>query len=103
MRAAGAAPDVGGHAFNVGGGDRVSLNCALERLAAIAGRPLDVRRSGRESGDVLHTGADIDRARSALGYDPRTDLATGLAAEFEWVRARTRRDRRFRPAIAQAL
>jgi UDP-glucuronate 4-epimerase len=104
VRAAGAAQDVGGCAYNVGGGARVSLNCALERLAAIAGRPLDVRRSGRESGDVLHTGADIERARRALGYEPATDLATGLAAEFEWVRGRAARRRRFAmPAIAQAL
>ena len=86
VRAAGAAEDVGGQAFNIGGGARVSLNAALEQLAAFAGRPLDVQRSGRESGDVLHTGADITRAREALGYRPTTDLAAGLQAEFEWVR-----------------
>ena len=85
LRAAGAAEGVGGQAFNVGGGARVSLNAALEQLAALAGGPLDVQRSGRESGDVLHTGADITRARRALGYLPETDLATGLRAEFEWV------------------
>src|SRR4029079_15832117 len=102
VRAAGEAPDVGRIPFNVGGGARVSLNCALERLAAIAGRPLDVRRSDRESGDVLHTRADTARAPRALGYDPATDLETGLASEFEWVRSRAGR-RRFRPAIAQAL
>ena len=43
----------------------------------------------RESGDVLHTGADIDRARERArlraGDEPRP---TGLRAEFEWVRAR---------------
>ena len=52
--------------YNIGGGSPVSVNAALEQLAAIAGRPLDVRRSGRESGDVLHTGADTAaRARGA--------------------------------------
>ena len=85
LRAAGEAEGVGGEAFNVGGGARVSLNAALEQLAALAGRPLDVQRSGRESGDVLHTGADITRARESLGYRPSTDLTAGLRAEFEWV------------------
>ena len=66
----------------------VSLNAALEQLAAIAGRPLDVRRRGREDGDVLHTGADIERARADLGFEPATTLEQGLAAEFEWVRER---------------
>ena len=74
--------------YNIGGGARVSLSDALAMLAAIAGRPLDVRRGGRESGDVLHTGADITRAREDLGFEPATDLAAGLRAEFEWTAER---------------
>ncbi len=84
--------------LNVGGGGAVSLNRTLELLAGIAGRPLDVRRGARESGDVQDTGADISRARARLGYAPATTVADGLAAEFDWVlsapaerRARTRR------------
>jgi nucleoside-diphosphate-sugar epimerase len=34
---------------------------------------------------VLHTGADIGRAREALGYEPSTSLEDGLRAEFEWA------------------
>jgi hypothetical protein len=37
---------------------------------------------------VLHTGADIEGAREALGFDPATTLEEGLRAELEWVRAR---------------
>jgi UDP-glucuronate 4-epimerase len=85
IRAAGHAPRAGGRAYNVGGGAPVSLNDALERLAGIAGRPLDVRRSGRESGDVLHTAAEIGRAREELGFDPATPLEEGLRAEYAWV------------------
>jgi UDP-glucuronate 4-epimerase len=88
LRAAATAPDVGGRVFNVGGGSRASLIDALELLAELTGRPLDVRNSERESGDVMHTGADIDRARSMLGFDPSTDLKEGLRAELEWVRSR---------------
>jgi UDP-glucose 4-epimerase len=88
LRAAATAPGVGGRVFNVGGGSRASLIDALELLAELAGHPIDVRNSERESGDVMHTGADIDRARSALGFDPSTDLKAGLRAELEWVRAR---------------
>jgi UDP-glucuronate 4-epimerase len=88
IRAAGEAPAASGRAYNIGGSAPVSLNAALERLAAIAGRPLDVRRRERESGDVLHTAADIRAARRDLGWEPATHLATGLAAEFEWVAAR---------------
>ena len=88
--AAGAGGGAGGEAYNVGGGSRVSLAAVLELLAAIAGRPLDVRRRERESGDVQNTGADITRARDVLGFRPATDLRTGLEAEFEWVLERAR-------------
>ncbi len=83
--AAGAARDVGGEAYNIGGGSRVSLAATLELLAAIAGRPLDVPHQERESGDVQDTGADIARASEALRFEPGTDLREGLQAEFEWV------------------
>jgi nucleoside-diphosphate-sugar epimerase len=87
-RAAAEAPGVAGGIYNVGGGSRVSLNRSLEVLAAVAGRPLDVRRQERETGDVLHTGADIEHARADLGYAPRTDLEAGLRAELSWVAER---------------
>jgi nucleoside-diphosphate-sugar epimerase len=60
-RAAAVAPGTAGRVYNIGGGARVSLNETLEVLAAAAGRPLDLRRQERESGDVPHTGADIRR------------------------------------------
>jgi UDP-glucuronate 4-epimerase len=85
-RAAGASRTRG--VFNVGGGARVSLNRALELLAGLAGRPLDVRRGEREAGDAHDTGADIARARAELGFRPATRLQDGLAAELEWVLAR---------------
>ena len=49
--AAAEADGVGGEAYNIGGGSRVSLAGALELLAALAGRPLDVRH--RELADAL--------------------------------------------------
>jgi UDP-glucuronate 4-epimerase len=91
-RAAATAGGIAGQVFNVGGGSRVSLNSTLERLSALAGRPLDVRRQAREDGDVLHTGADIARAREKLGYEPSTSLEDGLQAEFEWALSATPAD-----------
>jgi UDP-glucose 4-epimerase len=89
--AAGAADGAGGRVFNVGGGSRVSLNSTLDTLAALAGRPLDVRRGDRESGDVQDTGADIAAARAALGFAPATSLREGLRAELDWVGRRAAR------------
>jgi nucleoside-diphosphate-sugar epimerase len=87
-RAAAEADVARGRVFNIGGGNRTSLRCALEVLAALAGRPLDVRYAERESGDVQDTGADTSRAAAELGFAPRTALRDGLAAELAWVRER---------------
>jgi UDP-glucuronate 4-epimerase len=89
-RAAATVAPAANRVYNVGGGSRMSLSAALEVLAGIAGRPLDVRREGREPGDVRDTGADIRRARDELGFTPKTDLEAGLRAEFEWVLDRAR-------------
>jgi UDP-glucose 4-epimerase len=86
-RAAGATTTRPGRVYNIGGGHRVSVNRALETLAGIAGRPLDVRHAERQEGDVADTGADTARAAAELDFAPRTSLAEGLAAELEWVRA----------------
>ncbi|WP_053226265.1 NAD-dependent epimerase/dehydratase family protein [Solirubrobacter soli] len=87
-RAAGHASTAPGRVYNVGGGNRTSLRCALEVLAGVAGRPLDVRYGERESGDVQDTGADTSRAEAELGFSPSTSLRDGLAAELAWVRSR---------------
>ena len=87
-RAAGETKTPPGRVFNIGGGNRTSLRCALEVLAGIAGRPLDVRYGERESGDARDTGADTERARAELGFHPATTLEEGLAAELGWVRER---------------
>jgi nucleoside-diphosphate-sugar epimerase len=84
-RAAAAADGVAGGVYNVGGGSRISLADAVELIGELAGRTLEVDHLAAQEGDVRDTGADIERARRALGFDPRTDFATGLAAQFEWV------------------
>jgi nucleoside-diphosphate-sugar epimerase len=73
-----------GNVYNVAGGARVTLNSAIDRLAAISGKELQVRRVGGQSGDVRHTYADITHAREDMDYRPRVDLDTGLQDELEW-------------------
>jgi len=39
-----------------------------------------------QPGDVKRTFADIGLARAELGFEPRTNLAAGLAAFVAWLR-----------------
>ena len=74
-----------GSSYNVGGGSQVSVNEALSLIAESAGRELDIRYRSAERGDVKATSAAIGRAQRDLGFVPKTDVRTGLEAEFEWM------------------
>jgi nucleoside-diphosphate-sugar epimerase len=81
--AAPAAP--AGSVLNLGGGCRISLSGALEVLESVVGREIGVRRSDVQAGDVTDTWAAVARARESIGFEPKVDLATGLAAEYRWL------------------
>jgi nucleoside-diphosphate-sugar epimerase len=78
-----------GQVFNIAGGSQVSLNRVITTLESLAGRRIRVRRSDPQRGDARTTYADMGRARTLLGYQPITDLATGLSAELDWLRKKT--------------
>ena len=75
-----------GGVYNIGGGNRVTINQVLDRIAALTGQPLDVRRQDAERGDMRDTFADTTRARQDLGFQPASSLDDGLSAEIEWMR-----------------
>lgn len=76
-----------GAVYNIGGGSRVSINQVLAQIEQIAGRPLDIRREPAQKGDMRDTFADTSLARTELGFAPRTSLADGLRAEYEWLKS----------------
>lgn len=63
--------------FNVGGGQRVSINHLARAIMTIVGfNPEPVYREAR-AGDIKHSLADITLARG-FGYEPRYSLEEGL-------------------------
>jgi nucleoside-diphosphate-sugar epimerase len=74
-----------GEVFNLGGGSEVSLLHAISVAERIARRRAKLRRFDRQRGDVRHTSARLDQARSKLGYSPRVGLEQGLAEEWAWI------------------
>lgn len=75
-----------GQVYNVGGGERASVNEVLSRIEQLIGEPLDVVRVERQAGDARHTSADTTRARTELGWEPETSLDVGLEAQLAWAR-----------------
>lgn len=69
---------------NLGGGHRTSLRSLIELVQELTG-PIDVRYGPLVAGDVRDTSANTDLAATVLGYQPATDLRTGLAAMHQWA------------------
>jgi UDP-glucose 4-epimerase len=78
-------------AFNLGSGVGTTVSDLVWRLIAAcglpAGHPIEVTEG--TPGDQFAMVADISRAHSELGWEPRVTLKEGLEALVGWARGRT--------------
>lgn len=72
--------------FNVGTGERVSLNQTLDLLRRLSGKNLQAKYDPPREGDIRDSLAAISRAREAFGYEPTVRFEEGLERTFEWYR-----------------
>jgi len=80
-----------GGTFNVGSGRSVSVREVAQALAEVLGVDIEPEVTGRyRVGDIRHCFADISRARELLGYEPRVELAEGMAELVGWLREQER-------------
>ncbi|HEX5179063.1 MAG TPA: SDR family oxidoreductase [Gemmatimonadaceae bacterium] len=78
-----------GEAYNVGCGERVSVNALWRRIRDLFGATVDARYEPARTGDVRDSLASLDRVRTMLGYTPVVALDEGLR---ETVRSLTGRE-----------
>jgi UDP-glucose 4-epimerase len=76
-----------GSVLNLGGGSRISMNEVIDLVRAEFPQ-LRVERLESGRGDARDTGADIGRAREAIGFEPQTLVPEGIRRQIEWHRAR---------------
>ncbi|MGH9471635.1 MAG: NAD-dependent epimerase/dehydratase family protein [Terriglobales bacterium] len=88
------AASVAGQVINCATGARITLNQVIELLRPMLGYDGEVRYGPSRPGDVTHSLADISRARTLLGYEPKVNFAEGLARTVAWYRS-------LEPALSQ--
>ncbi|MGI9626011.1 MAG: SDR family oxidoreductase [Longimicrobiales bacterium] len=79
-------PGVLGRVFNVGCGERISINRLWESITSIVGVDLDAIFRDPRPGDVRDSLADITSIQEKLGYEPTVDLNRGLELTLDWFR-----------------
>jgi UDP-glucose 4-epimerase len=75
-----------GNIFNIGAGQRTSLNDLVDLLNEITGQDRRPEHQAERAGDVRHSLADIARAQEQLGYHPAVSLREGLEQTLAWYK-----------------
>lgn len=87
--------------YNLGESQPVALGDLLAAIERALGRKAKINRLPMQPGDVERTYADITRARRDLGYNPSTDIDTGLARFVKWFRNPSHTGQTYRRADRQ--
>ena len=92
-------PAAVGEVFNVASGHIYTVREIATRMAQVVGKPEIVPQiTGKyRMGDIRHCFADITKARTVLGYEPRVKLQDGLTELAAWLEGQAAVDR-----VAQA-
>ena len=78
---------VSGQVFNVGCGERISINQLWQAIQGATKASVDAVHGPAREGDVRDSLACLERARESLGYDVTVPLDEGLQRTVEWLAA----------------
>jgi UDP-glucose 4-epimerase len=82
---------VSGEVFNIASGQPTKISDLAKMILEIAGlRAISSVYAEPRRGDVLYSWADISKARTRLGFEPKISLMEGLAKLYEWYRSKAR-------------
>lgn len=72
--------------INLGNNKPIPLSQVVEKLATALNAQPKILRVPIPTGDVLHTCADIGKAKSVLDWQPQVDFNTGIERFITWFR-----------------
>jgi len=70
--------------FNIAYGKRISINKLAKSIMNIIGKQIKPKYTAPRSGDILHSLADISKAKRKLGYVPKIEIKEGLEETITW-------------------
>jgi nucleoside-diphosphate-sugar epimerase len=83
LRACQAGAAAFGGAFNIACGERISLNELVGILGSFAGRNVQPVYAAHRPGDIKHSLAGIEKAKTLLGYAPTVGVRDGLRRTWD--------------------
>ena len=80
------AEGVAGEVFNAACGDRITVSQALDQIKMLTGSNVEPTYEQARTGDILHSQAEVSRARDHLGWTPSVTFTEGLQRTIHWYR-----------------
>ncbi|MCE2993022.1 MAG: NAD-dependent epimerase/dehydratase family protein [Alphaproteobacteria bacterium] len=77
----------GNEIYNLGNNEPVALLEFVETLSDAIGKKPIIKLVEMQKGDVYETYAEITKAQQAFGFEPKTNLKTGLKSFVEWYKS----------------
>jgi len=78
---------LGYEVINIGRGEPVLVADYIESIERLAGKKAPFRTEPMMKADVDFTFANIDKAKSLLGYAPRISVEEGVRRSYEWYKS----------------
>jgi UDP-glucose 4-epimerase len=78
--------EISGEVLNIGCGDRITVNTLCEKIRHFFQKDIDPVFEKSRPGDILHSFADIAKAKKMLKYEPTVSLDDGLRETIQWYR-----------------
>jgi nucleoside-diphosphate-sugar epimerase len=88
LRAVEAPDEALGEVFNVACGERTTVNTLVREISDLMGTSTRPFYTDSRPGDILHSFADIDKARRVLSFEPLVGFKQGLRRTAAWYRER---------------
>ncbi|MEC7847169.1 MAG: SDR family oxidoreductase [Gemmatimonadota bacterium] len=76
---------VSGEVFNLGCGERISVNRLWEAIQEDTGAAVEPVNGPARGGDVRDSLASLDKIQTRMGYESTVSLAEGLRRTVEWL------------------
>ncbi len=78
---------VGYEVINLGGHQVITVNDLIQKVETLVGKKANVIYQDRHPADVMENSANVEKARSMLGWEPRVSLEEGIPNLVNWYLA----------------
>jgi UDP-glucose 4-epimerase len=75
-----------GAVLNIGGGEPKTINAVLRAISDAVGAWVEPTHTPMRAGDVRATRADLTRARTVIGWEPKTSWPDAVQQTVDWFR-----------------